>query len=46
MAMRLAPVSSQSPAARASMRARGKDGIALNSNVARVFPPGSPDWPR
>jgi hypothetical protein len=37
MAMRLAPVSSQSPAASASIRARGMLGRALKSKVARVL---------
>ena len=40
MAMRLAPVSTQAPAARASMRARGRVGSALKSRVARVLPAG------
>ena len=43
MAMRLAPVSTQSPAASASMRARGTAGSALKSKVARVLPPGRRD---
>ncbi len=40
MAMRLAPASSQSPAASASIRFRGTFGRALKSKVASVLPPG------
>ena len=42
-AMRLAPVSSQSPAASASIRFRGTFGSALKSKVASVLPPGRRD---
>ena len=43
MAMRLAPASSQSPAASASIRFRGTFGRVLKSKVASVLPPGRRD---